>query len=55
MAKNYLIKNSNYIRKTFDVIMLSLKKLLSYVINNTEIFKKLFVLGRFRKIAESVG
>ena len=38
----------NYAGKTLDVIMLSLKMLLSYVINNTETFVKLFVLGTFK-------
>ena len=43
MGENYLVQTSNYARKTTDVIMLNLKKLLSYIVNNTETFMKLTV------------
>ena len=48
MVEHYLVETSNYFRKTLDVIILSLKKLLGDVINNTGIFIKLFVLGTFK-------
>ena len=48
MVENYLAQTSNYVRKTPDVIMLSLKKLLSYVVNNTETVMKLLVLATFK-------
>ena len=48
MVENYLAQTSSNVRKTLDVIMLSLNKLLSYVVDNTETVMKLFVLGTFK-------
>ena len=49
MAENCLAQTSNNARKTLDVIMLSLNKLMSYVVNNAETYShKIFVLGKFK-------
>ena len=47
MVENYLVQTSNYVKKILNAITLSLKKLLSYVVNNALTLMNLFVLGTF--------